>query len=282
LNSLSNGICASASTDSQAASLDDIHGGLRYRVEGAGPTHVVLIHELGGCLESWDQIAERLASSLRVLRYDQRGQGAALPVREPYTLVDQVDDLSQLLEAIGLPDRYWLVAAAAGAAVAVDFATRYPHSVAGIVMCAPALDVDRARLHYLLERAEVAVREGMAAIAGTTLGNSWPAHLRDGNQAAFDAYHARFVASDAIGYAYANRALSGIELSPALESLACPCLFLAGEFDVLRPPERVAAQARRVRGAAFDVVGSAGHLLAVQQPATVAARIAAFIAEHSS
>ncbi|GAB2900653.1 alpha/beta hydrolase [Paraburkholderia jirisanensis] len=281
MNSLSNGIDTPALTDSDPAWHDGVPGGMRYRLEGAGTAHAVLIHELGGSLASWDEVALRLAPALRVLRYDQRGQGAAPPVREPYTLAEQVDDLGGLLAALEWPRACWLVAAAAGAAVAVDFAMRYPQRVAGLVLCAPALDVDPARLHYLLERSETAVRDGMTAIADTTLGNSWPAHLRNGNQAAFDAYRARFVASDPHGYAYANRALGSIDLLPGLRSIVCPCLFLAGEFDVQRPPARIAAQAQQVHGATFEVVASAGHLLAVQQPAAVAARIAAFIAEHS-
>jgi 3-oxoadipate enol-lactonase len=49
--------------------------GLRYELSGNGPRTVVLIHEMGGSLESWDEVAPRLATSRRVLRYDTRGAG---------------------------------------------------------------------------------------------------------------------------------------------------------------------------------------------------------------
>ena len=47
---------------------------LRYAVEGVGPP-VVLIHEMGGTMESWGLVAPLLASTRRVVRYDTRGAG---------------------------------------------------------------------------------------------------------------------------------------------------------------------------------------------------------------
>ncbi|HYP11823.1 MAG TPA: alpha/beta fold hydrolase [Xanthobacteraceae bacterium] len=47
---------------------------LHYALAGAGRS-VVLLHELGGTLNSWDGVVPRLAEHFRVLRYDQRGAG---------------------------------------------------------------------------------------------------------------------------------------------------------------------------------------------------------------
>ena len=48
---------------------------LRCELAGSvGPT-VVLLHEAGGALESWDAVAAALRLRCRVLRYDQRGFG---------------------------------------------------------------------------------------------------------------------------------------------------------------------------------------------------------------
>jgi 3-oxoadipate enol-lactonase len=87
------------------------------------------------------------------------------------------------------------------------------------------------------------------------------------------------LASDPRGYALASCALGDIDLAQSLAALRCPCLVLAGEHDVMRPPAGVAAQAARVAHAVFDTV-PAGHLMAVQRPAEVAARVAAFLARY--
>ena len=43
--------------------------GLRYQLAGSGLATVVLIHEMGGSLESWDQVVPVLAAKRRVLAY---------------------------------------------------------------------------------------------------------------------------------------------------------------------------------------------------------------------
>ncbi|OYX85432.1 MAG: hypothetical protein B7Y84_15550 [Azorhizobium sp. 32-67-21] len=55
-------------------------GGLRYEFSGQGPD-LVLVHEMGGSLESFDTLAALLAPRFRILRYDQRGAGGS--VRAP-------------------------------------------------------------------------------------------------------------------------------------------------------------------------------------------------------
>ena len=53
---------------------------LRYAVQGSGKP-VVLIHEMGGTLESWGLLAPLLAAKRRVVRYDTRGAGFSEKIR---------------------------------------------------------------------------------------------------------------------------------------------------------------------------------------------------------
>ncbi len=48
---------------------------IHYKLEGAKGPVVVLLHEMGGTLDSWDKVAPGLTDNFRVLRYDQRGTG---------------------------------------------------------------------------------------------------------------------------------------------------------------------------------------------------------------
>ena len=54
---------------------------LRYELSGKGERTLVLVHEMGGSLESWDDIVPRFAESRRVLRYDTRGAGLSQKIR---------------------------------------------------------------------------------------------------------------------------------------------------------------------------------------------------------
>ena len=70
---------------------------LRYAVEGSGKP-VVLIHEMGGTLESWGLLAPLLAAERRVVRYDTRGAGFSEKSRGALTIDTMTDDLIALPE----------------------------------------------------------------------------------------------------------------------------------------------------------------------------------------
>jgi pimeloyl-ACP methyl ester carboxylesterase len=50
-------------------------------VTGASASTLVLIHEMGGTLESWDAALPLLAGRRRALRYDTRGAGLSQKIR---------------------------------------------------------------------------------------------------------------------------------------------------------------------------------------------------------
>ena len=74
---------------------------LRYDLDGNGLSTLVLIHEMGGTLESWDLAAPLLSVKRRILRYDTRGAGLSQKVRGMLTIDAMVDDLVALLDAVG-------------------------------------------------------------------------------------------------------------------------------------------------------------------------------------
>lgn len=248
---------------------------LHYALAGTGRCTLVFIHELGGTLDSWDNVAAQFAGSYQCLCYDQRGAGASEKPRQAFTVANQVEDLHALVAATGVTGPLVLVTLAAGATVALAFVQRYPGHAAALVLCAPATGVDAARRAYLENRSMLALTHGMAAVADVSLARSYPlAAMKD--VAAYQHYRGRFLANDPVGYAYANRALAQFRIEDHLAGTALPCLLLAGTHDMLRPPADVEQLAQRFsRGTLVEI--DAGHLMPVQNPAAVAAQIAAFL-----
>src|SRR5262245_52211991 len=118
---------------------------LHYQLEGSSGPTVVLLHEIGGSLESWNGLAGKLAERFRVLRYDQRGFGRSEKVRQPYTLEALVDDLRGVVQALELEAPYHLVSVAASGMQALGLYERDPRAVASLVFCNPAPNVDPGR-----------------------------------------------------------------------------------------------------------------------------------------
>ena len=75
---------------------------LRFDLSGSGASTLVLIHEMGGTIESWDAVAPLLSAKRRILRYDTRGAGLSQKVRGTLTIDTMVDDLIALLDMLGI------------------------------------------------------------------------------------------------------------------------------------------------------------------------------------
>ncbi len=75
---------------------------LHYELDGQGDW-LVLLHEIGGTLETWSTMTPALAKRFKVLRYDQRGAGRSEKITGAFSLERQVDDLAALLDALRRP-----------------------------------------------------------------------------------------------------------------------------------------------------------------------------------
>src|SRR5262249_10954107 len=98
---------------------------IHFELAGHGPS-VVLLHEMGGTLDSWDGIAPALGERFRTLRYDQRGSGLSEKVRQPITTEILVEDLEAVLQGSGLAAPYHFVTVAAATMQALIYMTRHP------------------------------------------------------------------------------------------------------------------------------------------------------------
>lgn len=254
---------------------------LRYAVEGAGGASVILLHELGGSLESWDGVVEQLKDRYRLLRYDLRGAGQSETPPQPFTVDDWVADLRELIAVTQLPPPYHLVGGAVGALIAVSFALQYPQEVASVTLLAPALGVsDPARRQEMTDRTNTAMQKGIAVVADAALAKSYPEAVRH-DKARFERFRQTMINSDPRGWAYCNYALMNAQVEHRLGELRPPVQFLAGSLDPLRMPAIVKALAAKAAAARFEEIES-GHFMHVQTPALVADKIKGWVDGHSA
>src|SRR5712672_2932605 len=136
--------------------------GLRCELSGGGDRTLVLVHEMGGSLESWDDVAPRFAKSRRVLRYDTRGAGLSQKVRGELTLDTMADDIAALLDNLGIAGKVALAGIAVGGAIAHHFAARYPERASAVAVGSPATGIAPDRRAAALERIAKVEALGMA------------------------------------------------------------------------------------------------------------------------
>ena len=236
---------------------------IHYEVAGVGSS-LVLLHEMGGTLNSWDGLFGALSRRHRVLRYDQRGSGLSEKVRSPITTGLLVADLEATLHATELAAPYHFICVAAATMQALTYMTRHADRVASFVFCNPFTGADPSRTAALEERAALAEREGMRAAIAVTLDRSWPSDL--GEAAAYASYRGRYLAHDPVCFAAMNRAIAAPNVAHLAKEIRCPTLVVAGRFDQVRPPAASEQFANTIPGARFELI-DAVHMMPAQAAA---------------
>src|SRR3954466_7032441 len=187
---------------------------LRYAVEGSGRP-VVLIHEMGGTLESWGLLAPLLAARRRVVRYDTRGAGFSEKIRGPLTIDTMTDDLIALLDGLGIKEKVTLAGTAVGGAIALHAAKRFPDRIIALVVTSPATFLPPENRAATLARVDDFERNGVRVAFEATAANGYPEELR-GDRPRFAAWRARWLANDPASFAAVYRMLSNTDLTPEL------------------------------------------------------------------
>jgi 3-oxoadipate enol-lactonase len=248
---------------------------LRYEMSGAGDTTLVLVHEMGGTLESWDQCVPALNKTRRVLRYDTRGAGQSEKIKGKVTWDQMAGDLGALLDANGITGKVSIAGIAVGAAIGMHFAVKNPDRVAALVLHGPATGISSDRRQAMLDRAACIEAGGMREVVETSLANAYPPVMRHDPET-FRQCRARWLANDPESFAAISRMLVEKDITDELDKVVCPTLVTAGRHDGLCPPSKIDSVAKQIPGAEFLELNS-GHFASVQTPGMVAQAIHHFL-----
>ena len=248
---------------------------MRYEMLGTGPVTLLLLHEMGGTMESWDFMLPLLSPRYRLIRYDQRGAGLTERPPGSFGMRDAAHDAMALLDALDVREPVVPVGTAVGGALALYLAAAYPDRVSAAIATSPATEVPDAARQALLDRANQIAAYGTRGSVESGLDLGYPPALRH-DASRFAWTRAQRLAANAEGLAATMRMLAGLDMRSELSRINCPVLILGGTQDLGRPPERVAPVASAIPTATFRVVES-GHFMAIQTPELLAAQIDGFL-----
>jgi len=251
---------------------------LRYDLAGDGDRTLVLVHEMGGTLESWDDVLPALAQDRRVLRYDTRGAGLSEKIRGTGDIDQFADDIAALLDALAINGRVAIAGIAVGGAIAIHFAARHADRTAALIPMGPATGVPPERRQATLAIADKMERDGIRPGIDAVLAASYPDVLR-ADMDRFRRVRNQRLGNDPASQAAIYRMLAHMDLSADYPKIVCPTLFLAGRHDGLRPPATVEPLSRLIKGARYEALETA-HFMSQQTPELVADRMTRFLAEH--
>jgi pimeloyl-ACP methyl ester carboxylesterase len=262
----------------------DVGGCEMHVVERDGPGQpVVLVHGLGASTVLWDAVVDCLPVELRVLAVDLRGAGASRERvdGEPVDFSTElwVSDLRNALTGIDV-DAPVLVGHSLGATIALEYALRWGHTVAGLVLIGA-----EARLSSLAPRMQRSADMIRAHGMEGWVRDHWvanPPFGADSLQQApelLDTYRSMLLANRAEDYVRACEAIvRADDLMPRLAAVAAPAMVVVGDLDDRTLPEAGRQLAAAIPGAEVLEVPNAGHTLPMEAPEEVANAIQALVA----
>ena len=181
---------------------------LRYELAGSGANTIVLVHEMGGSLETWDDMVPALIKRWRVLRYDTREAGFSEKTGHVPGIATMTDDIAGLLDGLDITAPVAIAGCALGGAIAMHFAASHPQRTAALMAMSPATIVASDLRAATLARADKAEREGMRSIADDIFDLAYPPVLR-GDADRYRIARARLLGVHPASFAVIYRMLAG-------------------------------------------------------------------------
>ncbi|MBV8536691.1 MAG: alpha/beta fold hydrolase [Alphaproteobacteria bacterium] len=237
---------------------------------------MLFLHGLGWDGALWWPFVERYLDRFDVICPDTRGHGRSSKPPGPYSISMFADDMLALLDALAL-SRVAVVGLSQGGMTAQTLATRAPQRIAALAALATAGRVDPTAAANMEERIKAQRESGPAAAARIAAKSIFS----DGFLARTPGYLEAFidwrVGMDANAQEAAMRAVAGYDVMAGLAKLTIPVLVVTGTGDRLIPPAAGRAIAATAAGAQYVEIPESGHMIAVEQPAAVAAALDPFL-----
>jgi pimeloyl-ACP methyl ester carboxylesterase len=256
---------------------------LAYDVEGEGEP-VLLLMGLGGDRQGWDLVRPELARRHRLVLFDNRDAGESDEARGAYGLAEMAADALALMDHLGI-ERFHVLGASMGGAIAQHLALQAPTRVASLVLAATWGRTDGFLAAILGSwRVQVERLEPEVFLAGVM---PW----------AFTYRAFQHPSPELLAFQEARRARGTLLRSVAayqrqvdaclahdtlglLPMLRTPALLLAGEDDILTPARYARAVAASLAGAEVALVPASGHACFLETPKPFADRVLRFLARQ--
>lgn len=249
---------------------------VRYSDSGSGEP-VLLIHGLGGSIESWTNNAGELAKSLRVIAVDLPGFGLSDKPKMSYTIKFYKDFAIEFLKLLKL-DQVSIVGSSLGGHIAAEIAISRPNLVKRLVMISPPGALPRsfkgtpALMRYakvLNARSMQQVKQALFAVDNKPVDDSYAqmVHQKMSMPGAREAF-----LSALMGSAKAPR------LNNRLNRIHAPTLLLWGKEDIMIPV-KFAEPFVKMKSCRIVMLERCGHRPHVDRPALFNRLVADFLSE---
>ncbi len=225
---------------------------------------VVLGHSLACSMLMWTPQLEPLASAFRVLRYDTRGHGGSDAPPGAYTLSQLVDDVIGLLDKLAIDRVHW-VGLSMGGMIGQGMALSHSDRLESLVLADTAAIIPDEAQPIWQERIDAVRREGMAAVAESTLQRWFTPNYLNRKLPEIDQIRQQILMTPVAGYIGCSEAIRRLNYIDQLAAIQTPTLIMVGADDPGTPVAASEAMHARIPGSKLKVIPAAAHLSNIEQ-----------------
>jgi pimeloyl-ACP methyl ester carboxylesterase len=246
---------------------------IAYEGRGTQGPPVILIHGFPIDRSMWRGQIDGLGSIARVIAPDLPGFGVSPPASDGYaptTMDEYADCVVALVDGLGF-QRFVAVGLSMGGYVAFTLARRYPHRLAGLVLCDTRAEPDAPEAAQARHQdADRVLVEGLSFIVEKHVKNLLAPEALARRRDLVNAVEAMIHRSSWQGVAAALRGMAQRrDMRPILPRIAVPTLVVVGSDDAITPPRNVQGMAAAIPSAELAVIPGAGHLAPFEAPDAV-------------
>lgn len=238
---------------------------------------VVLAPSLGTTLDMWDDLADKLSRSSRVIRFDTRGHGASPVPPGPYTITELADDVIAMVDSLDI-GRFAFVGLSLGGAIGATLAVQHRERLTSLVLCCTGPSFGDPETWR--ERAARVRAEGMAWLVEPTK-ERWftPGFLRS-NPEDSGRLLDMLASVSPVGYAACCDAIAAYDISDRLGEVTAPTRVIAGAQDPVSPLSVAQVLVDGIPDADLVVISDAAHIANVAQPEKFNAAVLEHLEKH--
>ena len=245
---------------------------------GEGDKNLVMVHGLGGSVNTWYPQAQVLKRDFHVVLYDLAGSGrSAMPEESSISIDSHVNGLLDVVRGAASGPIH-LAGHSMGTIICQHFATRYPELVLSLSLLGAFAEPPEGARKALRDRAGKVRAEGMRSIADAIVagGTSNDTKVNTPSAAAF--VRESILAQSAEGYARNCEALAGAAAADP-GSIHCETLLITGDEDRTAPPDIGRAMASAIPHSLLRVLPGCGHWASIERAKQVNYQMTVFYAK---
>ena len=254
---------------------------LNYRVDGPdGAPGVVMGNSLATNFSMWEDQANVLSKSYRVLRMDKRGHGSSGIGDEEFSIEDLANDVVKLSCALGFEGGHY-IGLSIGGMIGQAIGINHPNIFRSLTLCATTSQVPPETHTIWEDRISMAQNDGMKSLVHPTLERWFTDTYRESNPDKVARVGEMVAATSTKGYVHCCRAIMGMSFTDRIGRISTPTLVVPGELDPALPVPMSEIIADKIPGARMEIVMDAAHLCNVEQPESFNSIILKWLNSHT-